>query len=90
MKKLLKLIMGRSKLKSYKIRKKCWNCRHYEPIGQKYGACLKIKMTVNLRDFREESVSAELQTAFEHGWEATTATVLGYAVCDLFELKKQP
>lgn len=65
--------------------KKCWNCRFYSPVGNKFGVCDRIKSVINYRDFREEDISTEANNAKENGWRVSHVSVLGYMVCDLYQ-----
>lgn len=72
-----------------KKQKKCWNCRFYNPIGDYFGVCDRIKTAVNYRDFREEDISTESLNAQENGWRISKIRVIGYMVCDLFNQNSQ-
>lgn len=68
-----------------KCPEKCWYCKHYSPVSDRWGTCSRIKSAVNYRDFRETDVSTEAHNANENGWHISQLRVLGYMVCDLFE-----
>lgn len=66
---------------------KCWTCKYYTPMTNKFGVCERIKHTVNYRDYREADVRTESINAEENCWHISQIRVLGYMVCDLYKSK---